>query len=129
MQRRRLGQGTLAAFAWILFAYYWWLVGHRRLNPETITALVILFVLVAAVFLTTLLWIRHNKRIARRAGNRRKDRRPVTPPGKVDTLGRTLVDSGGTPLTEAVYIEIGIDEEQGIKRYETMDAPPPGGRR
>ncbi len=124
MRRKRVGQGALAIASWILFIYYWWLVSRRRLNPETVTSLLVLVVLVASVFLFTLVWIRHNQRIARRAGDRRSQRRPLPAAGTVDTLGRALLDQGELRVTEAAYVEIEIDDDAHIKRYEAMSAPP-----
>ncbi len=124
MQRRLLGQGALAVLSWSLFIYYWWLVSRRRLNPQTLTALAILSVLVVGVCLTTLLWIRHNQRIARRAGDRRRERSPVAMEATVDALGRRLETLGHRALTEAVYVEIDIDDARGLKRYHTLATPP-----
>ena len=127
MRRKRVGQGALAAASWLLFIYYWWLVSRRRLNPETVISLSILAVLVGAVCLSTLLWIRHNKRIAQRAGDRRKHRLPLPPSRRTDALGRELLDQGELPVTDAPYVEIEIDDDSGHKRYLAMSAPPLAG--
>ena len=124
MRRRRVSQITLAILSWILFGYYWWLVSRRRLNPETLTALSILIIAIGLVWLITLLWIRHNKRLARDGGNRRQHRRAGPESAGVDSLGRIIESSGDIPLTQADYIEIDIDPELGLKRYITADGAP-----
>jgi len=125
MKRRKSRQIALALLSWALFAYYWWLVSRRRLNPETLTALTILIVVIGLVWLGTLLWIRHNKQVARRAGGRRKNRRPGPPDAGTDTLGRIVETSGEHALLEAHYIEIDIDSELGLKRYHAPSMAPP----
>jgi hypothetical protein len=124
MQRRRLRQITLAILSWILFGYYWWLVSRRRLNPETLTALSILVAAVGVVWLITLFWIRHNKRLDRKSGNRRRSRRLGPGSLGVDTLGRIVERSGDVLLSQARYIEVDIDEELGLKRYHPFETAP-----
>jgi len=124
MKRRKMRQITLALLSWVLFAYYWWLVSRRRLNPETLTALTILVVVIGLVWLGTLVWIRHNKQLARGAGNRRMHRRAGPPSATTDSLGRYVEVSGELSLLEANYIEILVDDELGLKRYYTPNGAP-----
>ena len=124
MKRRKMRQITLALLSWILFGYYWWLVSRRRLNPETLTALMILVVVIGLVWLSTLFWIRHNKQIARGAGNRRMKRRAGPPSASTDSVGRYVEVSGDLPLLEANYIEIMVDDELGLKRYYAPSSAP-----
>lgn len=123
MRRKVLSQGALALIAWLLFAYYWWLVSRRRLNPATISALTILFSSVGVVCLLTLFWIRHNKRLARRAKGRRKDRRRTPLDGDRDVLGRLIEEAGSEPLFLARYVEIDLSEDGEIKRYHKQTPP------
>ncbi len=124
MKRRKMRQITLALFSWMLFAYYWWLVSRRQLNPETLTALSILIVIIGLVWFCTLLWIRHNKALARRAGNRRKIRRSGPPNSGTDSLGRIIEVSGELALPDASYVEVDIDVELGLKRYHAPAVTP-----
>jgi hypothetical protein len=124
MTPRRLRQIALAVLAWVLFAYYWWLVSRRRLNPETVDALALLAALASALCLVTVIWILHNLRVARRAGDRRRSRR--APPADVptDTLGRALDLVEEVPLREARYVEISLDETADRKRYRCLPHAP-----
>lgn len=129
MQRRKMRQIALALLSWALFAYYWWLVSRRRLNPETLAALTILIVAIGTVWLVTLFWIRHNQLVARRAGDRRKKRRMPPPELSTDTLGRRIELVGELAPVDARYVEIAIDLEDGIKRYRGAEHPPEGRQR
>ena len=123
MKRRILSQGALALIAWVLFAYYWWLVSRRRLNPATVSALTILFTSVGLVCLLTLFWIRHNQRVAKRAKGRRKDRRTTPLDSDHDVLGRRIEELGSEPLFLAGYVELEVSQEDQVKLYHKI-APP-----
>ena len=120
MSRRRLGQFALAVSAWCLFGYYWWLVSRRRLNPETITALTALAIIDGSICMITLVWVRHNLRIALRTGDRRKMRPRPPAPSTTDSLGRPIQVEGGAPLTLASYVDVEIDET-GQKLFRCLD--------
>jgi hypothetical protein len=109
--------------AWVLFAYYWWLVSRRRLNPATLSALTILFASVGFVCLLTLIWIRHNLQVAQRAKGRRKNRRDTPTDSASDVLGRTIEETGSKPLSSAHYVELEVLQNERVKRYRAM-APP-----
>jgi len=123
MKRRVLSQGTLALIAWALFAYYWWLVSRRRLNPATVSALTILFTSVGIVCLLTLFWIRHNQQVAKNAKGRRKDRRRIPLDEDYDVLGRRIEELGPEPLFLSNYVEIEVSEQDQVKLYHKI-APP-----
>ncbi len=111
MKRHRLH--ILAALVlWVVFAWYWWLVVRRPLNPHTRVALLVVASIVAASAAFTLAWIWHNRRIARLRNRRRN--RPHAPdaPGH-DYLGRNLIVHDADTLRHATYIEIHVvDVEQ-----------------
>jgi len=123
MKRRVLSQSALALIAWVLFAYYWWLVSRRRLNPATLSALIILFALVGLVCAVTLIWIRHNLQVARRAKGRRKNRRSAPSESESDTLGRKIEMIGSEPLSAAHYVELEVLQDEGVKRYHATTPP------
>ncbi len=128
MRRRVLSQSALALIAWVLFAYYWWLVSRRRLNPATLSALTILFASVGFVCLVTLFWIRHNLQVARRAQGRRKNRRNPPSESEYDTLGRKIEEMGTEPLSSAHYVELEVLQDGGVKRYHATAPPAEEGR-
>jgi len=123
MRRRVLSQSALALIAWVLFVYYWWLVSRRHLNPATLSALIILFASVGLVCLVTLIWIRHNLLVARRAKGRRKNRRSVPSDSESDTLGRKIEKMGTEALSSAHYVELDVLQDEGIKRYCAITPP------
>lgn len=124
MSRRLVVHVVVAVLSWLLFAYYWWLVSRRQLNPQTLQALTILTALVAALWVATVAWVGHNLRLARRLGERRQRRASIPELRPVDTLGRTVEREGAVPPALAPYLEIDIDEERGIKRMRSLGHAP-----
>ena len=100
---------VFAAMLWVVFAYYWFLVGQRPVNPGSQTAIVVLGILALLAVLFVTLWILHNIRIFRKMQRRMARRTPVEPP-KHDFLGRTFVAESQSELKRASYIEVQIRE-------------------
>ena len=82
----------LAAFAWVLFAIWWTRVTRPSWTPRIeITRALWVIVLVAAAFIAfSVLWIRHNMRLAQK-GRRGKVSNYVFFANAKDALGRALV--------------------------------------
>ena len=106
---------ALAVLGWILFVYFWRIVGERGLSPGAIISLVAMAVFLAAVIISTTLWIMHNLKIAR--VNRRKGRREVPELAyRRDKIGYTIESEDFESLREARLIEIDIEGDRKIYR-------------
>lgn len=104
---RNTFHAVLAALLWILYAYYWSIVGQRPVSPRTTAALAALGVLAGLTIIILIVWVAHNIRIARRLQRRR--RRPPRPRATArDYLGRWIVCDDPELLLDASYIEIDI---------------------
>jgi len=116
---RRLLHFALGFCLWLVFLYYWYLVGHRPLNPQTVTALVALGTLVAGSVIFLVWWILHNIRIYRKLQRRRSRPAPEESFFK-DYLGRWVVVDDRRRLSSAPYVEIEIRpvERPGGERVE-----------
>jgi hypothetical protein len=98
---------------WCLFGYYWYLVSKTQINRSSLEALVILSAIVVVGLVLTLLWVAHNRKLARR--NRR-----TTPPSTVpetfdfDYLGRPLdrPQVGQLKAAQIIDIEV-VDDPDG----------------
>ncbi len=106
---------ALAVLGWILFVYFWRIVGERGLSPGALISLVAMAVFLAAVIISTTLWIMHNLKIART--NRRKGRREVPELAyRRDKIGCTIENEDFESLREARLIEIDIEGDRKIYR-------------
>jgi hypothetical protein len=107
--------GIIAALLWILYAYYWSIVGRRPLNPSTVVSLASLGVLAGLTMIILVVWIFHNIRIARKY--QRRTVRPPAPRGAVkDYVGRWIVCDQPELLLTANYIEVDIKRTVTDKR-------------
>jgi len=104
---------------WIVFGYYWYLVTHQSLSSGVVLAIKVLSLLVVLGIITTVLWIRHNERLARR--DQRRSPRP-SPPEILDHdhIGRRIAGPGLAALKHARVTEIDIDD-QDVKSYDIQD--------
>jgi hypothetical protein len=110
---------AIAVVGWVLFAYFWRVVGERGLSPGAVISLIAMATFLAAVIIMTTLWIMHNLRISRR--ERRTGIRPVDElPYKQDKIGYTVESVDFTSLRGAELIEVSID--QGKKIYRRAEA-------
>jgi hypothetical protein len=106
---------ALAVLGWILFIYFWRTVGERGISPGALISLAAMAVFLAAVIISTTLWIMHNLKIART--NRRKEGRDVPElTYKRDKIGCTIENESFESLREARLIEIDIEGEKKIYR-------------
>ncbi|NCQ35358.1 hypothetical protein GW813_09885 [bacterium] len=104
-----------AILLWILFGYYWYIVSGRRLTLATFQALFVLGAVSLLGLLLTVLWVRHNKNIARQ--NRRSGSRAKVPESMDhDHLGRPVLGPPQVQLQAAGVISIDIDAD-GNKVY------------
>lgn len=123
----------LGILLWVVFAYYWYLVVQRPITGHTLLALIIVGSLVAGIALFLVIWILHNRRIARRK-DRRKDRVENASVPEKDFLGRRFVESDEASLKRAGYIEVHLVEivdhsGQAVHKVlrPKIDIPEPGG--
>ncbi len=106
---------ALAVLGWVLFVYFWRLVGERGLSAGALISLVAMAVFLAAVIISTTLWIVHNLNIART--NRRKGRREVPElPYRQDKIGYTIENDDFESLKGARLIEVGIEGNRKVYR-------------
>jgi hypothetical protein len=131
VERRRKIHFALGTLGWLVFAYYWFVVGRRPLNPQTVVALAALGVLIGTSILVLTGWIVHNRRLYRRMQRRR--RRPTPPEDRPkDDLGRWVVVDRPERLREARYVVVEVrrkrvgEREEEEKVYRTGE-PLPGG--
>ncbi|PID78638.1 hypothetical protein CSA17_07285 [bacterium DOLJORAL78_65_58] len=115
---------VVSLFMWLLFGYYWYVVGKREIGRETLVPLAALGIVIVVGLVLTLGWVAYNKRLARR--NRRRQAPPPKPePFEKDNLGRPIEAPDVAVLRKAPIVEIGItrqgpdDDEKygGIKVY------------
>jgi len=96
---------------WCLFGYYWNVVLGREVSDETIRAMGILVAGVIVGLVVTLLWIRHNLRLARKFEGRRQGFRNADAPLLTeDTIGRPVNHPGLDALRAASCVDITADE-------------------
>ncbi len=112
---RLVMQVALAVLGWVLFVYFWRIVGERGLSPGAMISLVAMAVFLAVVIVSTTLWIVHNLNIART--NRRKGRREVPDlPYRQDKIGCTIENEDFESLKGARFIEIDIEGDRKVYR-------------
>ena len=106
---------AFAVLGWVLFIYFWRIVGERGLSPGALISLVAMAVFLAAVIISTTLWIVHNLRISRT--NRRKGNREVPELAYLqDKIGYTIENEDFEALKGARLIEVDIEGERKIYR-------------
>jgi hypothetical protein len=106
---------AIAVVGWALFVYFWRVVGERGLSAGAVLSLVAMAVFLAAVIISTTLWIAHNLRISR--FNRRKGNRAVPElPYIKDKIGHTVESEGFDSLRRAPFIEVAVEDEKKIYR-------------
>ena len=106
---------ALAVVGWVLFAYFWRVVGERGLSPGAVVSLIAMATFLAVVIITTTLWIVHNLRISR--SDRRTGDRPVAEvPYQVDKIGHTVESEGFDALKHADLIEVAVENGKKIYR-------------
>jgi uncharacterized membrane protein YbhN (UPF0104 family) len=107
--------GVFAVLLWILFGYYWYVVGQRSINPATIDAVLGLGSLVAIGVILTMVWVAHNLRLSRKFGRRKGFAAPAETFDK-DYLARPLVHPPVHELRTAKIVTVSLDDE-GRKVY------------
>ncbi len=106
---------VIAVLGWILFAYFWRVVGERGLSSGVIISLVAMAIFLATVIIMTTLWIVHNIRISR--SDRRTGNRPVAEfLYQQDKIGQTIEGEGFDTLRSADMIEVAIKDGKKIYR-------------
>lgn len=100
---------------WVLFGYYWYVVGQRSINPATIDAVLALGGLVSVGVILTMVWVAHNIRLSHKYGRRKGF--PAPPESfDEDYLKRPLVHPPVLELRRAKIVNVSLDDE-GRKVY------------
>ena len=106
---------VVAVLMWVLFGYYWYVVGQRTLNPSTVHSALALGALVVVGSLLTLAWVVHNLRLSRRFARRKAF--PAPPEEfEADVLARPVVAPPVDDLRGAKIVSVVLDDE-GRKIY------------
>ncbi len=106
---------AIAVVGWILFAYFWRVVGERGLSPGAVISLIAMATFLAIVITMTTLWIVHNLKISR--NDRRTGTRPVAEvPYYQDKIGHTIEGEGFDSLKSADMIEVAVEDGKKIYR-------------
>ena len=106
---------AIAVFGWILFGYFWRVVGERGMSSGVILSLVAMAIFLATVIIMTTLWIMHNIRISR--SDRRTGNRPVAEAiYQQDKIGHTIEGEGFDSLRSADMIEVAVKDGKKIYR-------------
>lgn len=106
---------TISVLMWCLFGWYWYVVGQRKLNPETLDAVVVLGTVVTVGVVLTLLWVAHNLRLSRKFGRRKGFKGPPET-FTHDHLQRPLIAPPLEELRRAKIVTIALDAD-GHKVY------------
>lgn len=108
--------GLVALLAWAVFFYWWAVVATDVARVRVEYALWVLTLMAVGVFFVTLLWIRHNLRIASR-GKRGFSTRYLVPVFENDYLNRPLEFRPATPRGER-WVVVHADAERKV--YESQ---------
>ncbi len=118
MQRVALGRRAviliIAFLGWVLFFYWWRKVALESTAAAATVAVVVLLIIGVTVFYSTVLWIRHNLKLAKR-GKRGFSTRWVRPYFDRDHLDRPLVFTKAAARQEGTWFVVHSDVKQ--KRY------------
>ncbi|HEX6177230.1 MAG TPA: hypothetical protein VF057_02635 [Thermoanaerobaculia bacterium] len=109
-------------FGWTIFLYLW-LLALRRNDPALVLYLVAVVIAVADVLVAaTLIWIGHNKRLARR-GSRGRTCAFVIPRYEHDRVARRIVLPPRKELQSAPVLRVTISGDQKI--FSPASSVPP----
>jgi hypothetical protein len=111
------------ALAWMLFFYWWRRVALENTLGTATLALAILTIVALSILLSTLVWIRHNIKLASR-GKRGFSTRYLRPLFECDGLDRPVVFSNAAFALEGTWFVIHADEKE--KRYSHHRVLPVG---
>lgn len=130
MRMRHIIHVIISILMWILFGYYWYVVGGREIGEETQLALILLIVVIVVGLIGTLWWVAHNKRLASR--NRRAGAPSTKPePFERDNLDRPIEGPDVNVLRGAKVVDITVrlsDDEDPYGGTKIYAAASPGGR-
>jgi hypothetical protein len=103
-------------FGWTLFAYWWFEVIEKTDKVVFLRALAAVVIVVDIVLLATLIWIAHNRRLARR-GKRGRSTPFRIPRYERDRVHRAIVLAGRDSLQRAPILVITATAKE--KTYST----------
>ena len=106
---------AIAVVGWVLFAYFWRVVGERGLSPGAVISLIAMATFLALVIIMTTLWIVHNLRISR-SDRRTGNRHVAEVPYHQDKIGHTIESEGFDSLRNADMIEVAVEDGKKIYR-------------
>lgn len=113
---RRLVLLFLSLLGWLLFFFWWTRVASESTPAAAILAAVILVAIAVSIFYSTLIWIRHNLKLARR-GKRGFSTRYLRPLFERDWLDRAIVFRNSAAAREGTWFVVHIDDKE--KRYSS----------
>ena len=111
----------LLAGGWSLFALWWWVVLEKESLSFLGRALAVVGAGVAAVLVASLVWVQHNKRLAR-TGKRGNASPYIRRSWTRDVLGRPVMFPPVEQLKSARVIS--VSATSAGKRYEVVEAAP-----
>ena len=103
-------------FGWTLFAYWWFEVFEKTDKVVFLRALAAVVIVIDIVLLATLIWIAHNRRLARR-GKRGRSTPFRIPQYERDRVHRIIVLAGRDSLKKAPIFVITTTAKE--KTYTT----------
>ncbi|MCA9729964.1 MAG: hypothetical protein KC729_19930, partial [Candidatus Eisenbacteria bacterium] len=116
---RRGFHALLALGGWAIFLYLWWTIFVRGFGPESWIVLAAIAILIGAIALLNLLWVRYNEGLARMR-TPRTHVRVVATECSTDSLGRNI-EADWSDLRRARSIWIEVDPDTHRKVYRTVD--------
>lgn len=112
---------AIAVIGWVLFAYFWRVVGERGLSQGAALSLIAMAAFLAIVIVMTTLWIVHNLKISRT--DRRTGNRPVAEVQyQKDKIGYEIESEGFDSLRSADLIEVAVEEGKKIYRRAKVES-------
>jgi len=111
---RRAATLLPAALGWLFFFYWWKRVAIESTASAAVLAVMVLAIVAVSIFSSTLLWIRHNIKLAKR-GKRGFSTRYLRPLFERDWLDRPLIFHDGALAREGTWFVVDADEKE--KRY------------
>jgi hypothetical protein len=103
-----------AALGWLLFVYWWTRVAAQSTTAAATVAVAVLVVIAVSIFYCTLIWIRHNLKLAKR-GKRGFSTRYLRPLFERDWLDRELVFRSASSARNDTWLVVHANVDQ--KRY------------
>jgi len=108
---------VLAVAVWAGFGWLWGSVFLRTPPAEGVRGTASVFGVLAVCAGATVAWIRHNRLLYRRLGERRRESREAPRDWSRDAVGRPVRGPSWERLREAPEVEVDVDPATGEKVY------------